>query len=170
MQQEGGDVYLPFTSSIGAERGGASEQLVDAGASRGPYNGEIMIGIVPVARVAGLLISVAFIAGGVSFVNGLCTQGMKACLGSSLVCFTVFMAWSLLAARPYPQTYSFAKLHGMHPAACFLYCLYHGTLMAMVTTVLAFGIVSNFVTMKEFLKWSCSGDDDDDSKGLRSGS
>ena len=114
----------------------------------------------PFARCLTLLFTMSSFAGGVRFINGLCTYGMKVVFSTSLIAFSLFTIVSIFAKKPYPMTFTFAKIHGAHALFCSLFSIYHGLLVALVASLMTFSIIINFVPMKDFLDWSCNNDDD----------
>jgi len=125
------------------------------------YPNELMFcNMAPVGRTLTLLFLLVSFAGGVRFIRGLCTFGMQFVFSISLFAFAIFTVISVFAPRPYPLTYSFARVHGSHAIFCSLFCLYHGMLVALVVSLLSFSAIINFVPMREFMNWSCNSDDD----------
>ena len=136
---------------------------------RRAYSSERKLFNIPLARAFSLIVTIICFCGGVNFARcGLCTAGMKAIVGIALTVATIFTIYAIYDPTPHPLTFSFGKAHGLPEFLCAIFVLFHGILVGVVAALLAFSIVINVVSFKDFISWSCFDDDDDDKGGPRS--
>jgi hypothetical protein len=121
------------------------------------YPGEQRLLRLPVFRTVMFLASLLALLGGISFVDGLCTRGMKGVFGTALAFAMLALFWSIVAdtPTPFPGTWTFQKRNGVHPSFCAIYCFYQATLIGITVSLICITFAFNFVDMDDFFKWDC---------------